>query len=136
MKVRDIMTQNVVTVEENASLMKAAELMRQYNIGVLPVMRDDTVSGIITDRDIVTRAVAKGENITALKVCDYMSKSTVFANPEQEIDGAVKTMAAQQIRRVPVMDEGRLCGIISLGDISKNGFDTEVSKALCEISKP
>ncbi len=136
MKVRDIMTQNVITVQENNSLGRAAELMRQYNIGILPVVSDRKVLGVITDRDIVTRAVAKGKDISLLKVSDCMSKSTVFANPEQEIDSAVKTMAAQQIRRVPVMDEGRLCGIVSLGDISKNGFDAEVSRALCEISKP
>jgi len=136
MKVRDIMTQNVITVEENYSLGRAAELMRQYNIGILPVVSDGKVLGVITDRDIVTRAVAKGDDISQLKVSDCMSKSIVFANPEQQIDAAAKTMAAQQIRRVPVVDEGKLCGIISLGDISKNGFDTEVSQALCEISKP
>ncbi len=136
MKVKDIMSQNVITVDENYSIGRAAELMRQYNIGILPVLSGERVSGVITDRDIVTRAVAKQGDLSATKVSDCMSKSTVFANPEQDIKAAAKTMAAQQIRRVPVMDGGRLCGMLSLCDISKNGFDAEVSNALCEISKP
>lgn len=136
MLARDIMTKNVITVLENEPISKAAELMRQYDVGMLPVVEGEKVVGVVTDRDIVTRAISKGENSQGFKVSDCMSKSTVFANPTQSVEEVAKTMAAQQVRRVPVVENNKLCGILSLCDISKNGCDSEVSKALCEISKP
>ena len=134
MLVKDIMTQNVITVAPSAALSEAATLMRQYDIGILPVVENERVVGVITDRDIVTRSVA--QNKTDLCVGDCMSKSTVYANPTQKVNSAAKTMAAQQIRRVPVMENGSLCGILSISDIVRNGFDAEIANALCEISKP
>ncbi len=137
MQVKEIMTQNVVTISSNESISKASELMRQYDIGILPVVDEGKVVGVITDRDIVTRAVAlkKSEDMS---VCDCMSKSCVCANPTQEVSTAAKTMAAQQVRRVPVMENGCLCGILSLGDISRcsSSCDCETASTLCEISKP
>ena len=136
MKVCDIISKNIITVDENYSLGRAAELMRQYNVGILPVVKENEVLGVITDRDIVTRAVSKGGDLSYFKVSDCMSRSTVFASPNEDIESAIKTMSVFQIRRIPVCENGRLCGMISLGDISKNGFSTEVSSAFCEISKP
>ncbi len=136
MQVKDIMSKNLITVESSEPLSRAAELMRQYNIGILPVMENGSLAGVITDRDIVTRAVAQKKELSSATVCDCMSKSTVCANPEQDVALAAKTMASQQVRRVPVVSDGCLCGMLSLGDISKNGCDTEVASALCEISKP
>lgn len=134
MLVRDIMTQNVITVEPSATVSEAAELMRQYDIGILPVVEGESVVGVITDRDIVTRGVA--QNKMSASVSECMSKSTVWANPTQNISSAAKTMAAQQIRRVPVMENGSLCGILSLSDILRNGYEAEIANTLCEISKP
>ena len=134
MLVKDIMTRNVVTIESSQPLSRAAELMRQYDIGILPVVERDKVVGVITDRDIVTRGVA--QNNLGCTVSECMSASTVCANPTQEVTSAAKTMAAQQIRRVPVMENGSLCGILSLSDIVRNGFDAEIADTLCEISKP
>lgn len=136
MQVKDIMSKNIVTIEANEPLSRAAELMQQYDIGILPVMQDGKLTGVITDRDIVTRAIAQNKQPDSCPVGDLMSKSTVCANPEQDVKDAAKTMAAQQVRRVPVVEGGCLCGMLSLGDISKNGCDTEVASALCEISKP
>jgi len=134
MLVKDIMTQEVVTIKPSATISEAATLMRQYDIGILPVVEGENVVGVITDRDIVTRSVA--QNKPNLSVSDCMSKSTIYANPTQNVKTAVKTMAAQQIRRVPVMENGALCGILSVSDIVRNGFDAEIANALCEISKP
>ncbi len=136
MLVKDIMSKNIITVEANEPLSRAAELMRQYDVGILPVMQEEQIVGVITDRDIVTRAIAQNKTPDACPISECMSKSTVCANPEQDVTDAAKTMAAQQVRRVPVMDGGNLCGMLSLGDISKNGCDAEVASALCEISKP
>jgi len=136
MLVKDIMSRNLITVKESDTIQHAAELMRQYDIGILPVVEGSSVTGVITDRDIVTRGVSQKSSVSELTVCDCMSKSTVCANPDQQVSEAAKTMAAQQVRRVPVVENGQLCGILSLGDISKNGCDTEVASAMCEISKP
>ncbi len=136
MLVKDIMSKNLITVKESDTLQHAAELMQQYDIGILPVVCDGKLCGVITDRDIVTRGVCKSKDVCDIPVSNCMSKSTVCANPDQQIEEAAKTMAAQQVRRVPVTENGCLCGILSIGDISKNSFDTEVAKAMCEISKP
>ena len=136
MLVKDIMSKNLITVKENDTLQHAAELMQQYDVGILPVVCDGKLCGVITDRDIVTRGVCKSKDVCDIPVSNCMSKSTVCANPDQQIEEAAKTMAAQQVRRVPVTENGCLCGILSIGDISKNSFDTEVAKAMCEISKP
>ncbi|MBQ7799335.1 MAG: CBS domain-containing protein [Oscillospiraceae bacterium] len=136
MLVKDIMSKNLITVKESDTLQHAAELMQQYDIGILPVVCDGKLCGVITDRDIVTRGVCKSKDVCDIPVSNCMSKSTVCANPDQQVEDAAKTMAAQQVRRVPVTENGCLCGILSIGDISKNSFDTEVAKAMCEISKP
>jgi len=136
MLVKDIMSKNLVTVNEDDTIKKAAELMGQYDVGILPVMKNGKITGVITDRDIVTRAVSKHYDSCVINVSECMSKSTVCANPEQDVKDAAKTMAAQQVRRVPVIENGSLCGILSIGDISKNGCDAEVAAAMCEISKP
>ena len=136
MLVKDIMSKNLITVKESDTLQHAAELMQQYDVGILPVVCDGKLCGVITDRDIVTRGVCKSKDVCDIPVSSCMSKSTVCANPDQQIEEAAKTMAAQQVRRVPVTENGCLCGILSIGDISKNSFDTEVAKTMCEISKP
>ncbi|MBE6788537.1 MAG: CBS domain-containing protein [Ruminococcaceae bacterium] len=136
MLVKDIMSKNLITVNEDDTIKKAAELMRQYDIGILPVLKDGNITGVITDRDIVTRGVSQRDDVCSINVCDCMSKSTVCANPDQDVSAAARSMAAQQVRRVPVVENGCLCGILSLGDISKNGCDAEVAQAMCEISKP
>ncbi|MBQ1263579.1 MAG: CBS domain-containing protein [Oscillospiraceae bacterium] len=136
MLVKDIMSKNLITVKETDTIQHAAELMQQYDVGILPVVCDGKLCGVITDRDIVTRGVCKSKDVCDIPVSNCMSKSTVCANPDQQIEDAAKTMAAEQVRRVPVTENGCLCGILSIGDISKNSFDTEVAKTLCEISKP
>ena len=137
MLVKDIMSKNLITVNRDDTIKKAAELMRQYDIGIIPVLDNNgSLKGVITDRDIVTRSVSKGDDVDRTCVCECMSKSTICANPEQQVSDAAKTMAAQQVKRVPVVENGCLCGILSIGDISRNGCDTEVAKAMCEISKP
>ena len=136
MLVKDIMSKNLITVKETDTLQHAAELMQQYDVGILPVVCDGKLCGVITDRDIVTRGVCKSKDVCDIPVSNCMSKSTVCANPDQQIEDAAKTMAAEQVRRVPVTENGCLCGILSIGDISKNSFDAEVAKTLCEISKP
>ncbi|TCP53730.1 CBS domain protein [Tumebacillus sp. BK434] len=138
MKVRDLMTQEVITLKAKHTLQDAAKLMLDLNVGVIPVAEEgDKLRGIITDRDIVVRAVSKGANIRTAKINDYMSPKLVSINPSESAEEAAKLMAEHQIRRLPVVEEGHMVGIISLGDLSVvNIHENEAAFALHEISNP
>ena len=91
------MTKGTVGVKETDTIQHAAELMQQYDVGILPVVCDGKLCGVITDRDIVTRGVCKSKDVCDIPVSNCMSKSTVCANPDQQIEDAAKTMAAEQV---------------------------------------
>ncbi len=136
MTVEELMNKSVVSVppEETASL--AARLLQRHNIGALPVCGEDgRLKGIVTDRDIVTRCIAVEDEPGETQVKDIMSRSVMTARPNEDIREAVSRMAEKQIRRLPVVQEGKLVGMLSLGDIAKAGRCTmEAARALTEIS--
>ncbi|MGO5066710.1 MULTISPECIES: CBS domain-containing protein [unclassified Clostridium] len=135
MKVMDVMTQNVATVNRNDSVEKAAELMNEYNVGSIPICDNNKVVGVITDRDIALRSVAKGSN-SNIKVGDIMTSNPVVANKDMDIHDAVRIMSERQIRRLPVEDNENIIGIVSLGDIAiEPKHEDEAQKALSEISE-
>jgi len=136
MLVREVMSCDVVSISGDRTAAEAAQLMSKHNIGVLPVTDGNCVKGIVTDRDIVLRCVAKGMDSTSCKVCDVMSCNTTFVSPDQSVSDAARIMACEQIRRIPVLEGGNLAGMITLGDISRYKQDAEVAQAMCEISKP
>lgn len=117
MKVMDVMTQNVATVNRNDSVEKAAELMSEHNVGSIPICDNNKVVGVITDRDIALRSVAKGSD-NNIKVGDIMTSNPVVANKEMDIHDAARIMSERQIRRLPVEDNQNIVGIVSLGDIA------------------
>jgi CBS domain-containing protein len=138
MKIRELMTQDVRTLKPDATLQEAAQLMADLDVGVIPVCtQGDHLQGIITDRDIVVRAVAKGMDINSAKINDCMTARVITCTPESSADEAAKLMAEQQIRRLPVVEDGRLCGIVALGDLAVVGIhENEAGFALSEISEP
>lgn len=137
MTVKEIMSTNVACVKKDDNIIDVAEKMNRYNIGAIPVVGDeDRVCGIITDRDIVLRCVAKQKEAKSCKAEDVMSQSTCCISSDQSISEAIDIMSEQQIRRLPVTDNGKLCGMVSLGDIARIRISTEVSQALTEISMP
>ncbi len=137
MKVKDIMTKTVVFVNPTSTVADAARLMQQHNVGSIPVCDQNGVVGIITDRDIVVRNVAVGNNPQSTAVKDVMTSHVVTANPEMDIKDASELMSKQQVRRLPVVDNNTLVGIVALGDIAADTrFDMEASEALSEISRP
>src|SRR5689334_18209015 len=117
MRVGDVMTKQVETIGPNATVVEAARLMKDRDIGALPVCREDQIIGMITDRDIVVRAVAEGQVESAM-VCDVMSEDIVCATEDDDLEKLAQKMHDRKIKRVPVLDEGRLVGIISLGDLA------------------
>ena len=137
MKVRDIMTKDIASLRSDDSLEHAAQLMKQYNCGSLPVCTQDKLIGIITDRDITVRSVATGEDAAHKRVGDVMTNDVVFANPETDVNDAARIMSDRQIRRLPVVENNSLIGIVALGDISLEPACQESAEdALKNISKP
>lgn len=132
---RDIMTKQVITVESDQSLHQAAQLMRDNDIGALPVVKDGKLVGIITDRDIVVRAIAENLSLQT-KVEQVMTKEVFSVREDEFVFNAIRKMGEKQIRRLPVLDDDEnLVGIISLADVAlETEDDLEVIEALEEIS--
>lgn len=137
MKVKDIMTREPACVAPDATLGEVATLMKQEDCGSIPVVRDGKLVGIVTDRDIVVRGLAGGKDPKATKVSDVMSADPVCIGPEDDVREAQEIMADRQIRRLPVVEDGKLSGIVVLGQIARGEKDEErVGETLEEISKP
>ena len=136
MKVKQIMTDNVITVGQREPVAHAARLMKRGNLGALPVCDDEgRLRGIVTDRDIVTRCVAGDEDPGELPIREIMSRGITTCRPEDDADELARTMAARQVRRVPVTDGGKVVGMVSLADLARSDlFSMEAAEALSEIS--
>ena len=134
MKLREIMTPNPVHVEPDTTVDVAARLLTQYNIGMLPVCTPDgALHGLVTDRDIVTRCLAAGRSPAHTGVRDVMTRRIVSAPPHMETSAAAHLMGREQIRRLPILEDGRLQGIVSLGDLAEwEESSLDASDALTE----
>lgn len=136
MKIRDVMTDRVVRIHPEESVSVAARSLTIHNIGMLPVCGNDgRVCGVVTDRDLVTRCIASERNPAATPVRDVMSANVVSAVSAMTTEEAARLMGSRQIRRLPVVENGKLCGMVSLGDLAnRKETDAEAGKALSEIS--
>lgn len=133
-KVNQIMTTDVHAVHPNDTVTKAASLMEQLNIGSVPVTDNGRVVGIVTDRDIVLRGVAKGEGANQ-KISEIMTSNVKCANPNMDVHTVADIMAENQVRRLPVVDNDKLVGIVAIGDLAvENIFENEAGEALHTIS--
>lgn len=137
MKVRDIMTTQLVTVAPSTTVADAARKMRDADIGDVLVTDDGRPVGILTDRDIAVRVVAEGKDVNQAQVGDFMSAELITGLPDWDVEDAAEILAEEQIRRLPVVENGRLVGIISLGDVAVQLMEEEVTaEALERISEP
>ncbi len=136
MKLREIMTGQVVRINPEESVAVAARTLAHYNIGILPVCGGDgRVCGLVTDRDLVTRCVASGRNPAATPVREVMTRNIVSARPDMDVGAAAQLMGREQIRRLPIVENGKLCGMVSLGDLAnREQSAVEAGGALSEIS--
>lgn len=131
------MTKNVAQIRPDASVYDAAKLMQQNNVGSIPVCDRSGVVGIVTDRDIVVRNVVTGSDPRSVPVSSVMTPDVATVTPDTEIDRLGDIMAYKQIRRLPVVENNTLVGIVALGDLAVDKrFDVEASQALTEISRP
>jgi CBS domain-containing protein len=127
-KVRDFMTTDLVTVNVQAALAEAARLMRDADVGVLPVTDGKEVLGVITDRDIVIRGLAEGK--VGAKVGEIMVDGLVSLSPDDDEQAAVKLMSDNDVSRLPVMEGGHLVGMVSVGDIAVRASDKKAGKVM------
>ena len=137
MKVKDVMSKTVVAADSGQSVCEVARLMREHDVGAIPVFERDVIAGIVTDRDVVLRCVAAGKDPSECRAGEIMSGGAVSVTPNQSVADAARIMAAVKIRRLPVIDDGRLAGMVSFGDIARSrADDAEISEAISEISTP
>ena len=118
MEIKDIMTQSVVSIDPNESVEVAARTMTRHNIGALPVCSNGKLCGMLTDRDIVTRCLAANRQPGSTQVRQVMTEQVTAVRPDMETGAAAHLMGRLQVRRLPVVENGRLCGMVSLGDLA------------------
>lgn len=137
MKVSEVMTTEVESVQMNSTLEEAASIMKMENVGDVPVIdEDDDLVGIITDRDIVVRCVAEGKNPAETNVEEVLSHELETIEPDVDVEEAAQLMAERQIRRLPVCEDGELVGMLSIGDLAlKSRRAGASSDVLREVSK-
>ncbi len=137
MQVKDLMNPSVVTIEPTSSAALAARIISRHNVGALPVCGEDRrLRGMVTDRDIVLRCIAAEEDPAQTPVRDIMTRNCAAVAPGDDCRKATQLMSAHQVRRLPVVENGKLVGMISLSDVARSGrFDLEAAQALCEISE-
>jgi CBS domain-containing protein len=129
--IRDVMTPNLVSMRATASVTEAARAMREANIGDVIVIKEGQVCGILTDRDIVVRAVAEGRDLTSTKVADICSQELTTIAPTDSVEEAVRLMRDKAIRRLPVVEGRKPVGVVSIGDLA---VSREPRSALGQIS--
>lgn len=137
MKIKELMTRQIVSVSPEESTAVAARLLSRYNIGALPVCTGEgKLKGMVTDRDIVLRCVAAEEDPQTLPIKEIMTRRVISVNGEEPVSAAAELMAKEQIRRLPVQENGKIVGMVSLADLSRREItQQESAKALNEISQ-
>jgi CBS domain-containing protein len=137
MKIADIMSSDVQTVSPDDTVQAAAQKMEDADIGFLPVGEDDTLVGMVTDRDIALRVAAKGKDPTKTKVRDVMTKKVLYCSEAEDVTDAVESMAELRIRRLPIVDRyKRLVGVVSLGDVAFRHEPSLAGAALESVCNP
>lgn len=136
MKLEELMTRQVVRISPEETVAVAARTLARCNIGSLPVCgQDGKLKGLVTDRDLVIRCLAAGKKPEETKVWEIMTTGVITAGPEMDAEVAAHLMGSRQVRRLPVVEQGRLCGMVSLGDLAGNGESAyDAADALTDIS--
>jgi CBS domain-containing protein len=138
MKLSEIMTRDVVVMQPDDSLQSAAKKMRDLNIGFLPVCDGEILLGVISDRDIIIRALADGMDVNIMLGRDLMTTPAIYCFEDQDVSEAAKIMGENQIRRLVVVsrDDKRIIGVISLGDLARNETTDRSGQVLQKVSEP
>jgi CBS domain-containing protein len=136
-KVSDVMSARPYCVSPETPISEAAEVMEREDIGAIPVLEGDQLTGMITDRDIVIRAIAKGKDPRGMPVREVWTRDVVTVSPDDNLSDAMKLMASYQVRRLPVVDdESRLVGVVAQADVALEAREKSSGEMVEEISKP
>jgi CBS domain-containing protein len=135
MKVKEAMHKGVEWVDPSTPVRKIAQLMREHDIGSIPIGENDRLIGMVTDRDIVIRGLADGRDLAKLTARDVMTKGIVFCREDEDLDDATRTMELKQVRRLPVINrQKRMVGILALGDVSSACEQEQTGEILQSVS--
>jgi len=132
LKVEDVMVRDVVTIDENSTVREAADVMNKFEIGCLIAVKKGKAVGIITERDLLKRVVAEARDVDKTKVKAVMSSPLVVVEPSMDLEEAVKLMFQMKIKKLPVVEEKRLVGLVSLTDIAR--FQPQMIKILKQLA--
>jgi len=137
MRIQDVMTADVSFVRPDTPILEIARKMRDGDIGSTPVVEDERLVGMVTDRDVVVRVIAEGGDVRTKTARDAMSPGILYCFVDDSVEAVLENMGDQQIRRLPVIDrQKRLVGVVSLGDLALSGKRKAAGEALQEISQP
>ena len=134
--VRELMTSNPCSIDVDKSVAYAAQMMRDEDVGLAPIVEGDRLVGVLTDRDVAVRVVAEGRDPEQIKVSEVASRDLVTLDPQQDLDEALRLMARHQVRRLPVVEEdGRLVGVVAQADVAKQADEQRTGEVVEKISR-
>jgi CBS domain-containing protein len=134
--IRDVMSSNPCAIDADQPVTYAAKMMKEEDVGLAPIVEGDRLVGTLTDRDIVVRVVAEGKDPQTVTAREVASTDLVTIEPEQDLDEALRLMASNQVRRLPVVEEGRLVGVLAQADVARKANDEQTGELVEEISQP
>jgi CBS domain-containing protein len=135
-QIRDLMTENPSTCEPNMPVTEVAKVMARENVGPIPVVEGGRLVGLVTDRDLVVRVLAEGRDPEQTTVGEVATSSVETVSPEANLDEALRIMARNQVRRLPVVEDDRLVGIVAQADVARHADEVKTGEVVEEISKP
>jgi CBS domain-containing protein len=135
-RITEVMSANPCAIDADKPVAYAAQMMKEEDVGLAPVVEGDRLVGALTDRDIVTRVVAEGRDPQSVPVREVASKDLVTIDPQQDLDEALRLMASYQVRRLPVVeDDGRLVGVVAQADVAREAKDKQTGQLVEDISR-
>jgi CBS domain-containing protein len=135
-KITEVMSANPCAIDAEKPVAYAAKMMKDEDVGLAPIVEGDRLVGTLTDRDIVTRVVAQGRDPQSVRVREVASTNLVTIDPKQDLSEALRLMASNQVRRLPVVEEdGRLVGVVAQADVAREAKDKQTGELVEEISK-
>ena len=134
-QIRDVMTANPTTCEPTATAVDAAKVMAREDVGSVPIVEGGRLVGLVTDRDIIVRAIAEGRDVNATTVKDVASRDLVTVTPDEDLDRALQLMAQHQVRRIPVVDGDRVVGIVAQADVARAADEEKTGEVVQQISE-
>ena len=135
-KINEVMTENPCAIDADKSVSYAAKMMKDEDVGFAPIVEGDRLIGAVTDRDIAIKVVAEGKDPQSTTVREIASTNLVTVDPQQDLDEALRLMARNQVRRLPVVEEGgKLVGVVAQKDVADQGEDAKTGEVVQEISQ-